>query len=113
MELHVIVVVECNAVELKEWVCSLVAWSCQSTIQWNTSDVHRPSSADINTLALLDIPEIDRVNPMALVRDNRRLHMANQGPLSGSEEGVGLDVRCTGAGTKSSILVLDQKLPDE
>lgn len=113
MELHVIVVVECNAVELKEWVCGLVAWSCQSTVQWNTSDVHRPSSTDINALALFDVPEIDRVDSMALVGDNWRLHMANQGPLSCTEEGVGLDVRCAGAGTKSSILVLDQKLPDE
>lgn len=113
MELHVIVVVECNAVELKEWVCSFVAWSCQSTIQWNTSNVHRPGSADINALALLDVPEIDRVNSMTLVRDNRWLHMANQGPLGCTEEGVGLDVRCAGAGTESSILVLDQKLPDE
>lgn len=113
MELHVIVVVERNAVELEEWICSLGAWSCQSTIQWNTGDVHRPSSADVNALALLDISEVDGIDSVALVRDNRRLHMANQSPLGGAEEGMGLDVRCAGAGTKSSILVLDQKLPDE
>lgn len=99
MELHVIVVVECNAVEFKERICSLVAWSCQSAIQWNTTAIHRPSSADINALTLLDVPKIDRIDSMALVRDNRRLHMANQGPLSCTEEGVSLDVRCTGAGT--------------
>lgn len=99
MELHVVVVVECNAVEFKERVCGLVAWSCQSAIQWNTSSIHRPGSADINALALLDVPKIDRINSLALIRDNRWLHMANQSPLRCTEEGVSLNVGRTGAGT--------------
>lgn len=96
MELHIVIVVKRDAVKLEEWVCSFSAGGRQSAIQGNTNG---SGTADVNAFTLLDIPKVDGVDSTALVRDNRRLHVTNQSPLSRSEEGVGLDIRGTSSGT--------------
>lgn len=39
--------------------------------------------------------------------------MADESPLSGSEEGMALDIGRTGTSTKAAVLILDQEFTDE
>lgn len=113
VELHIIVVVERDAVELEEGVCGFVARGCQPAVQGNARGIHRPGAANVHAFALLDVPKVDGINATALVGDDGWFHVADQGPLRGAEEGVGLDVGGTSSGTQPSVLVLDQEFPDE
>lgn len=102
----VAVMVQSNAVELQEGICHLVSWRRQTTVQRDTRNLL--GAADVDAFAFLDISEIDGINAAAWVRNNGRLHMSDESPLRRAEEGVYFDVRGTGSGAKSSILVLDQ-----
>jgi hypothetical protein len=73
----------------------------------------RPRPANVDALALLDVAEVDRVDPPPLVRDDGRLHVADQRPLRGAEEGVTLDVGGARARAKAPVFVLDEELTDE
>lgn len=101
----VTIVVQCDAVELEEWVRHLVSGRGQTTVQRHT--LHLLSAADIDTFALLDISEIYSIDAAAGMGDDRRLHMSNKSPLRGTEEGMALDVGGTGPDAKSAVLVLD------
>ena len=107
------IVMQCHTVELEEWVRGFVSGSRESTIQRNPFHVRTPVTSKIHTLTLLEVAEIHCIDATAGMGDNGRLHVTNQGPLSGTEEWVCLNVGGTGSGTKSAILVLDQELPDE
>lgn len=90
----VTVVVKRNTVELFERVRNLAHGRCKARVQGYAFD---PRSSNVDTLALLDIPEIGRLNTVTLVRNNWWFRMAQQRPLCGAEERRSLDVRSTGA----------------
>lgn len=86
-----------DTVELLERINDFPTRRCQATIQRYA--LHGPGVANVHALALLHVAEVDGINAAALVGDDRRLHVANQCPLSRAEEGVHFDVRsaCAGA----------------
>ncbi len=87
------VVMQCDAVELFKWIDKLRAWCRKITVKRNAFEyANATSTADINALALFDVPEIDRVNAAALVRDHRWLHVTDESPLSSTEEWMALYV---------------------
>ena len=108
--LVVSVVVERHAIELLKRIDEFVARRCETRVQRHALD---PRRADVDALALLDVSEVRRLEPTALVRDDRGLHVSQQGPLRGSKERMAFDVRCAGTRPESSALVLDQKFSDE
>lgn len=69
--------------------------------------------AEVDAVAVAHVPEVDRVGAAALVRDDRRLGVPEQGPLGLSEERVGLDVGGAGPGPEPLQLVLDEELADD
>lgn len=91
------IMVQRDAVELEEGVCYLVSGSRKATVQRHA--LHRSRSADINAFTLLNVTEVGCFVASQRMRDDRRLHMANKGPLSATEEWVCLDVRCSGTST--------------
>lgn len=91
----VAIVMQRNAVEAKEGISNFVARRRQAAVKRNTLQVARLLTTDIHTLTLLDVAEVERVNPTTGVGDNRRLHVSDQGPLRSAEEGVSLDIRST------------------
>lgn len=106
----VAVVVQRDAVEVDKWIPNLDAGRVQATVKGHALE---PGAADVDALALLDVAEVDRVDPAAGMGHNGRLHVANESPLSGAEKGMGLDVRGSGSGPQPSILILDQEFPDQ
>ena len=93
MVMVVSVVMEGDAVELLKWICHFSHWCSQARVQGYALD---PRGSDINTLGLLDIPEVGRLYTLALMWDNWWLHVSQQRPLRCLEEWRSLDVRCTG-----------------
>ena len=77
----------------------------------------RPSSSPfavpVDTAALLDVAEIDRVDGAALVGHHGRFHVAQERPLGVAEERVGFDVRGAGAGADAAEFVFDEQFADE
>lgn len=76
----------------------------------------RPSSSfavPVDTAALLDVAEIDRVDGAPLVGDHGRFHVAQERPLGVAEERVGFDVRGAGAGADAAEFVFDEQFADE
>lgn len=106
MHIIISIVVQGYAVELEEGICDIASRRGQAAIQRHTLEC--PGSAQINTFALLDVAEVDSINPATLVGDNRWFHVSNQSPLCSSEEGMHLDIRSTCASAEPSVLVLDQ-----
>ncbi len=100
------IVVQGHAVKLEEWIGHLVSGCGEATVQGHSRHLSR--STNVDTFALLDVSEVDGVDASASMRDNGRLHMANEGPLCGAEERVYLDIGSSGSSAESSILVLDQ-----
>lgn len=106
----VAVVVKCDTVELFERIRNLAHRSRQARVQWYALD---PRGSNVNTLALLYVPEVGRLDAVTLVRDNGGLRVAEQRPLCSTEERCSLDVRSTSARSQAFSLVLDQKLADQ
>jgi hypothetical protein len=107
----VAIMVQRDRVEVLEWVRHIASRCGKTTIQWNTLERHGSGATDVDTLALLDISKVDRVDStLALIGDDGRLHVSNQGPLRRAEEGMRLDVRCASASAQPSVLVLDEQL---
>lgn len=107
-------VVKRNAVELLKRIIQFAIGGCKARVHRDTLHFGSVSAANINTGALLDIAEVHRVRTgTALVRDHGWLHMANKSPLGRPEEGMCLDIRCTGTSSKALGLVLDQQLADQ
>lgn len=76
----------------------------------------RPPSSfavPVDTAALLDVAEIDRVDGAPLVGDHGRFHVAQERPLRVAEERVGFDVRGAGAGADAAEFVFDEEFADE
>lgn len=107
MVMIVPVVMQRDAVEFAKRVAHFISWSRQPAVQWHALDSR---SADIHTFALLDIPEVDRVDALGGVGYNGGFHVTDQSPLRGAEEGMRLDVRSTCSSSEPAVLVLDQKL---
>lgn len=102
----VTLVVQGHAVKFEEWISNLVSGCGQSAVQRHSLHLFR--STNVDTFALFDVSEVDGVDASAGMRDNGRLHMANESPLCGAEERVHLNIRSASTRAKSSILVLDQ-----
>lgn len=108
--LVVSVMVERDAVELLKRIDEFVARRCEPRVERHALD---PRRADVDALALLDVSEVRRLEPASLVRDDRGLHVSQQGPLGRAEERMAFDVRCACTRPESTALVLDQKFSDE
>lgn len=106
----VAVVVEGDTVELLKRIRNLAHWSCEARVQRYTLDLRR---SNVDTLALFYVPEVGRLNAVALVRNDGRFRVAEQRPLCSAEERCSLDIRSTSARSQSSCLVLDQKLANK
>lgn len=83
-------VVKSHTVKLEERIRDLVSGCGKATVQRYTGQLFR--SADVHTFTFLDISKVDSVDASAGMRDNRGFHMANKGPLRGSEERMHLDI---------------------
>jgi hypothetical protein len=101
------IVVKGNTVEFLEGIRNLAHRCRKAGVQWHTLYL---GGSDVDTLALLDISEVGRLNTVALVRNDRGFRVAQQRPLCGSEEGCRLDVRSTSARTQALSLILDEQL---
>ena len=106
----VALVVQRYAVELQERICDLVSGRREAAIQRNTLHL---GTGDVHAVGFLDVAEVGRFVALGLVGDDGRLHVPDQGPLSGTEEGVAFDVGGTGPGAQTAVLVLDEEFPDE
>ncbi len=89
----VAVVMQGDAVEFFERIDHFPARRRQSAVERHAFKLHRPRSTDVDAITLFHIPEIDRVYPFPLVRDNWGLHMANQRPLRRPKEWMCFNVR--------------------
>lgn len=107
----VAVVMEGYAVEFLKRIGSLTTGRCEAAVERHA--LHRPRPADVHTLALLDVAEVDGVEGTPLIWYDWWLHVSDQSPLSRPEEGMYLDVRSSCTGTQSAILVLDKQLAYE
>lgn len=88
------VMMQRNAVELLEGVCNFTHGSSEAGIQRDALSFRR---TDIDALTFFHIPEVGSFDAAALVRDHGRLHMAQQRPLSCTEERMGFYVGGTSA----------------
>ena len=95
----VAIVVQRHAVEFLEWISNLVSGRGEAGIQRYTLQLARAAVADIDTVRLFHVTEVQSVDTAALIGDDWRLRVAEQSPRGAAEERVALDVRCTGAGT--------------
>lgn len=93
------IMVQGNAVELEEGIGSFVARCCKSAIERNACNVRLLGAANVYTLAFLNVSKVDSINTATGMGHNGWLHMSNQGPLRGSEEGVDFDIRRASSGT--------------
>lgn len=107
----VAVVVQRNAVEFEERVGNLVTGRRKTTVEGNTR--HLLGTADIDTLTLFHVTEVDSINAATGMGDDWRLHVSDKSPLRRAEEWMHLDIRGAGSGTQSSVFVLDQQLTDK
>ena len=96
-------------VELLERIHLVLARGLQS----QPHDAGHPGGANIDALALLDDPEVDGVHLTAGVGRHGRLHVAQQRPLRGPEEGMALDVARPSPRAQSAVLVLDQQFSNQ
>lgn len=106
----VAIVVQSDAVKLLERIRNFAHGSCKTRVQGNTFYFRR---ANVNTLTLLDISEVWRLDPMALMRDDGGLRVAQERPLGGAEERCSLNVRSASTGSESSSLVLDEQFANQ
>lgn len=88
--------VKSDAVELLEGINELATRCRQTRVQRYPFEVHLAGCCEVHALALLNVAEVDRVSPFALVGHDGWLHVSDQSPLRRPEEGMGLDVRCAG-----------------
>lgn len=109
----VTIMMQRHAVKLFKRVDNFVAGGGQANVERKIVHVHGAGSTDINALALFDVAKVEGVNTLALVRDNRRFHVPNKGPLSGAEKGMSLYIGCACASAETTILIFDQKLPNK
>ncbi len=113
MMVVVSIVVQGDAVELLKGINQLTAGCRKTRVQWHPLEMHLASAGKVHALALLDVAEVDRIDPLTLVRDNRRLHMSDESPLGSPEERMRLDVGRARLGAQASVLIFDQELPDQ
>lgn len=112
--LHISVVVKRHAVKLFERVRNLPVRCGQSWIHGDAFHLRRcRGAANVHTATLLDIAEVAGVNTASLVRDHRRLHVADECPLGLTEKRMSLDIRCSSSSSKAFCFVFDQKLADQ
>ena len=116
------IVMQRHRIEFLEWVGNLATGRRQPAVKGYTFDfasrhlpalvliVHRVSGAvaEIDRVRLFDVSEVDGIDATALIGDNGRLAMPEQGPRGGPEEGMRLHVRCTGARSEAAKFVLVQ-----
>lgn len=76
-------VVECDAIELFEWIWGFLAWRSETGVKRYTLHF---SCRDIDGGTLFDIAEVDSVNAPALMWDDWWLHVSKQCPLRSLEE---------------------------
>jgi len=108
----VAVVMQGHAVEFFEWICDLIARSGEAGVQRYALHLAR-TVANVDTVRLLDVAEVEGINTAALVGDYRRFGMAEQSPRGAAEEWVVLHIGCTSARSQAAELVLDEKLADQ
>jgi hypothetical protein len=84
-----IIMMQGNTIKLLKRIDDLPGWRRKPRIHWYSLQLAR---ADINACTFLDVPEIDGIEGAALVGNHWWFHVAEESPLSGSEEGVGFDV---------------------
>lgn len=101
----VAIVVESDTVEFLKGICNFAPGCGKSGVQ---RDALVPRSADVDALAFLYIAEVRRLDPATLIRDDWRFHVSQQRPRGSTEEGMRLDVRSTGSGSKSAQLIFDE-----
>lgn len=110
MMMVVPIVVQRDAVELFEWIRLFLSRRLQSAVQWHSLRLRR---ADIYTLTLLHVTEIDRVDAAALVWDDGWFRMPQESPLCRLEESVVLDVGSSATGAEPLRLVLHEQFTDD
>lgn len=89
MMMVVAVVMQSNTVELLERISNLGPWRSEARVKRNALDSRR---ANVYALALFHVAEVGRLHPSALMWNDRRLHVAQECPLRGAEEGRGLHI---------------------
>jgi hypothetical protein len=109
----VAIVMQSHAVEFLERIRNLVSGRGKARIQRYTLQLARAAVANIDTVRLLHITEVQSIDTAALVGDDRWLRVAEQSPRGAAEEGMILHVGCTGAGTQAAEFILDEKLADQ
>ena len=109
------VMMKSNAVKLKEGIGNFVTGSHETAVQRYSLQTHghRSRATEIDTFALLEISEIERLSTATEMWYDGRLHVADERPLCRTKERVGFDVRSTSARSQPTILILDQELSDE
>ena len=86
----------------------------QLTIQRHAlGQVQRSRTRDVDTLALLHVPEVNGVNTASLVGHYRGLHMSDESPLCRPKKRVRLDVRRPRPSSQTPSLVLDEQFPNK
>ena len=71
--LVIAVMMQSDTVEFFKWICNLAHRGCETRIQWNALDL---CDSNVNTLAFLDIPEVGRLDALALMRNDGGLHVS-------------------------------------
>lgn len=113
-DIIITIVQQRDAVELLEGIGRLGAGRAAGARTIVALGRHGPRVGDVDALGLLDVAEVDGVDAVAtLVRDDGRLHVADQRPLGRPEEGMVFDVGGARARAETAILVFDEELPDE
>lgn len=101
-----------NTIELLERIRDVRPGSRQARVQGDAFDVAR-AGTDVHARALFDVAEVDCVGGPALMGNHGRLHVSEEGPLGGAEEGVRFDVRGAGSGAEASCFVFDEEFADD
>lgn len=110
MAVIVAIMVKSNAVELLKRIHNFAHGSCKTRVKRDALDSR---SANVNTLALLDVSEVGCFDPMTLVWNNGRFRVTQKRPLCCAEEGSSLDVRSTSTRSESSRLIFDKQFANE
>jgi len=101
-----------HTIELLERIRDLRPGSRQAGVQGDAFDVAR-AGTHVHARALFDVAEVDCVGGPALMGNHGRLHVSEQSPLGGAEEGVRFDVGGAGSGAEASCFVFDEEFADD
>ena len=108
MMVVITLVVQGNAVELKERIRCFVTRRGEPAIERYTRHIHLLGTANVYAFAFLDVPKVDSINTATGMGHDGWFHMSDQGPLCSSEECVNFNIGCASSGTESSVLIFNQ-----